>query len=377
MGFKIMSEEVGLGTQSRGSVLFLRWLWLVVCLVLCACASVPKDSQQQEHIFYPPEPEQPRIQFLGTYSSDKDVLPELSAFQRFILGEREIRSVVKPYGVAIHDGQLLICDVRLGVVEVFDLRNRTIDILGGERTGHLNKPINIAVDEDGTRYVADSTLGRLMVYGQNNKYVRAIGSPDLWEPTDAEIDGNYLYVTDRKNGQVVVVEKTSGEEVRRFASKGSGEGELYAPTNIAIDQQGQIYVADTGNFRVLKFDARGRQLEQIGTLGRMPGQFVRPKGVAVDREGRLYVVDAAFENIQIFDDQSRLLLFFGSPGNHPGGLNMPAKVVIDYDNVDIFADRVAPGYELEYLILVTSQFGLNKVNVYGFLKEGDGADDPR
>jgi hypothetical protein len=42
--------------------------------------------------------------------------------------------------------------------------------------------------------------------------------------------------------------------------------------------------------------------------------------------------------------------------------------VIDYDNVDLFADRVAPGYQLEYLVLVTNQFGANKVSVFGFIE---------
>jgi hypothetical protein len=50
-------------------------------------------------------------------------------------------------------------------------------------------------------------------------------------------------------------------------------------------------------------------------------------------------------------------------------------VVIDYDNVDLFADRVAPGYKVEYLVIVTSQFGPNKVSVFGFLEPDDQAGD--
>jgi hypothetical protein len=41
---------------------------------------------------------------------------------------------------------------------------------------------------------------------------------------------------------------------------------------------------------------------------------------------------------------------------------------VDYDNVGLFQNYVAPGHQCEYLILVTSQFGSQKVNVYGFLK---------
>ena len=68
----------------------------------------------------------------------------------------------------------------------------------------------------------------------------------------------------------------------------------------------------------------------------------------------------------------QLLLVLGAAGGNPGDMYLPAKVAIDYDNVDLFADLVAPGYEVEYLILVTNQYGPNKVSVYGFLRQGAG-----
>jgi hypothetical protein len=59
------------------------------------------------------------------------------------------------------------------------------------------------------------------------------------------------------------------------------------------------------------------------------------------------------------------------------GSKTRAKAGIDYDNMGLFADRVAPGHELEYRILVTSQFGTNKVNASGFLKRSKRKDGPR
>jgi DNA-binding beta-propeller fold protein YncE len=165
------------------------------------------------------------------------------------------------------------------------------------------------------------------------------------------------------------MEKATGQEIRRISKLGAGRDELFLPTNIAVGADGEVYVSDTGNFRVQKFDSRGRHLRRFGRLGKRFGQFVRPKGIALDREGRLYAVDAASEVVQIFDPEGQLLVFFGGEGNDPGGLNLPAKVVVDYDNVDLFADLALPGYEIEYLAIVTSQYGPNKVNVFGFLKE--------
>ena len=58
--------------------------------------------------------------------------------------------------------------------------------------------------------------------------------------------------------------------------------------------------------------------------------------------------------------------FFGGPGQGPGELSLPAQVVVDYDNVDYFRDFAAADFEIEYLILVSSQYGPRKVNVFAF-----------
>ena len=365
--------------QGRGSWLHpvarltLLLAGLGLSVLLASCAGPPKEVEPQ-FFLYPPPPATPRIQFLKTISTDKDVIAPLGAFERFVLGDPEPRVISKAYGVAIHDGQILVCDTRSSVVEVFDLVARDVLLLGADRSGHLSAPINIAVDEDGTRYVTDTDLKRVMVYDRENRFLTALGDPEALNPSDVAISGQQLFVTDLENGQVVVLDKRSGEEIRRWGLKGSGKGEMFLPTNIELDAEGNVFVTDTGNFRVLKFDPDGRLLKQIGSLGRSLGQFVRPKGIAVDREGRLYVVDSAFENVQVFDSEGKLLLFFAEAGNHPGGVNLPAKVEIDYDNVDLFAEYVAPGHRIEYVILVTSQFGGNKVNIYGFLEQGEGGD---
>jgi DNA-binding beta-propeller fold protein YncE len=342
------------------------------CAVLGGPGAVEGDAG---YVLFPQPPQVARVQFLAAYTSNEDVLPPLSAFRRFVLGEREIRALAKPYGVAIHDGKILVCDTQSRIVVVFDLKIRKLEFLGGGPNGRLMKPVNIAIDDDGTRYVVDVGLQRVMVYDRNNVYLRALGDPETWSPTDVAISGKRLYVTDKKSGQVVLLEKATGEELKRFGQLGSGEGELYAPTNIEVGADGSVYVSDTGNFRILKFNPRGEFLQQIGSLGRGLGQFVRPKGVAVDRQGRVYVADAAIQNVQIFNPEGKLLLFFGGAGNGPGQLNLPAKAVVDYDNVDLFADRVAPGYEIEYLIAVTSQYGPNKVNVFGFLRPSELGED--
>lgn len=356
---------------------------LILALLTCTEASAKKkkrkdkDTQTQAPVFYPGLPAAPRIQFLRTYNGEADVKPEIGRLRRFAVGdEDDTRSVEKPYGVAIKDGKLYICDLGAGHVMVLGLDDKSVRRIGERAPGKLSKPINMAIDTDGTCYVADAGLRRVLVFDKEGQYLRAFGDPEDLRPVDVAIHENELYICDRGGGVVLVLDKASGEELRRVGSLGSDEAQFFMPTNLALDGEGNLFVTDTGNARILMFDSQGTYLRSYSSRGLAPGLVARPKGIAVDREGNLFVVDASFENVQIFDPDGRLLLFFGGPGNGPGGINLPTKIVIDYDNVDLFKDRIAPGYEVEFLLLVTSQFGRNKVNVYGFLKTGEGADGP-
>ncbi|MEI6128409.1 MAG: hypothetical protein WCQ99_17835, partial [Pseudomonadota bacterium] len=124
-----------------------------------------------------------------------------------------------------------------------------------------------------------------------------------------------------------------------------------------------------------KLTQDGDKIKEFGSgIGDSFGQFARPRGIAVDREGRVYSVDAWHSVVQVFDADNNMLIFFGEVGPNPGNLSLPAQVVIDYDNIDHFKEYAAPGYDIEFLIIVTSQYGPRKVNIFGFLrKQGQGA----
>jgi DNA-binding beta-propeller fold protein YncE len=361
------SREGCHGARRAGSRLRRRGL-LGAFSLLFAAACATGGGGPEEPVFYPGLPETPRIQYLASFSDEDDVVGKATAFDEYLLGPSEAPRLSKPYGVAIHQGKIFVCDTMGKGVVIFDVANRKIELLGTRQPGRLQKPINIAVGQDGTRYVTDTTLGRVLVYDADNRYRTAFGKPGSWSPTDVEVVGEDLYVTDIDNGQVVVIDTSTGEELRRLGRRGTEDAEFVFPTNLAIDDDGNVYVSDTGAYKIQKLDSRGRYLQHFGDLGDTLGHFARPKGIDVDREGRLYAVDAAYSNIQIFDSEGSLLLVFGGYGGGPGQMYLPAKVRIDYDNVDLLADRVAPGYEVEYLILVTNQYGPNKVSVYGFLR---------
>lgn len=336
-------------------------------LVLVAgCATSVRKAETP--IFFPPPPDPPRIQFLVSFSGLKDIETQ-SAFSRFVVGEKQDLKVDKPYGVAMHDGKIYVCDTNTTVF-VLDLKAKTFGVLkGAVGAGRLTQPSNISIEPDGTKYVTDPGRGQIVVFDPNDEYVKAYGAPGKWRPVDAVPLENKIFVADIENGLVKIFDKQSGEVIKAIGDKGAPSERLDRPTNLALDHDGYLYVTDFGRFQVVKFDRDGHFKATFGLPGDNLGHFARPKGIALDRSGRLYAVDAAFNNVQIFNREGRLLMFFGENGNQRGGFLLPAKVAIDYDNMKYFEQYVAPNFQMEYLVLVTSQFGDRRINVLAYGQE--------
>ncbi len=346
-------------------------LVVLLSLLVSACGTTPtvEEESAPAAIFYPPLPNPPRIQYLTSFSSSADVTPEPTTFSQFVLGSdqaRDIVPIVKPYGVTFHDGRLYAVDTRGPGYVILDLSGHGFKTVTGAGGGRMEKPINITIDADGTRYVTDTGRGQVLVFDTADRFVRAYGLKGQFKPSDVAIIADRLYVADLKHNNIQVLDKGTGELLFTFGKAGSREGELFFPTNLAVGPGGDLYVSDTGNYRIQRFSPEGRFIESQGSVGLSLGQFARPKGIALDRAGRLYVVDAAFENVQIFGPDHKLLLFFGEPGSRPENINLPADITISYEAVPYFRTYADPGFRLRYVILVSSQFGRSKINAYGF-----------
>lgn len=340
-------------------------------LYLAGCATGPTD-EGESYTFYPPLPNPPRIQYLATFSNEVDVKGGVGGFGKFILGgEENIPGVEKPYGTALFDGKIHVVDTRGGGYAVFDLKAKEFRFVKGSGGGFLQKPINIEIDSDGTKYVTDTVRKQVIVFDRDDKYLRAYGVKGQFKPSDVAVAGDRLYVANLLNSNIHVLDKRTGEPLFQFPPEdATGPEHIAHPTNLTA-HGGYIYVADSTGSQVIKFTTSGEYVTTIGSMGTNLGEFARPKGIAVDKTGNLYVVDAAFENVQIFTEEGKLLLFFGEPGPERKNINLPTTVVVDYDNVEYFRQYAAPKFNIEYVILVASQFGLSKVNAFGFGKMED------
>lgn len=361
-------------STSISSRLQLGALLVGALTLLAGCVTQPTKApvQPKEAVFYPRAPDAPRIQHLATFASARDLegAKEGDALKDFLLGEEKVGdALVRPYGVTMSDGKIIVADTRGPGLAVFDLKSRKFSLVSGTGAGRLQRPINVTIDTDGTKYVADTARNQVLVYDKADNFLRALGAKDEFKPVDVAIAGERLYVVDLEHHEVLVLDKRSGKQQFKFGrSNAEPEKGLHQPTNLAVGRNGDIYVVETGNFRVTRFTAEGKYVRSYGEAGQAPGQFARPKGIAIDRAGRMYVSDAAFQNVQIFDEQGRVLMAFGQPGNDLPGLNLPAGVAIDYDSVPLFRSLADPKFNIEHLILVVSQFGPNQVDVFGFGK---------
>jgi DNA-binding beta-propeller fold protein YncE len=345
-------------------------LALAAVLMAAGCASTPTPTPTtaSTKVFYPGPPDPPRIQLLTTFEGERDFAGADSSLAKFLLGDenKSARQLRQPYGGAMFDGKLYVADSKAPGLAVFDLTKRTFTVITGTGSGRMQRPINVTIDADGTKFVTDTARNQILVFDRDDRFVRAFGDEKQFKPVDAVILEERLYVADIQHHEIQVLDRHSGKRLFKFGKPGKEQGELHHPTNLAVGPDGDLYVVETSNFRVQRFKPNGAHVRFYGELGDSPGQFARPKGIAVDHAGRLLVGDAAFENVQIFDPQGRLLMAFGKGDDKRVGLNLPAGVFIDYASVPMFQRYADPNFDVEYLVFVVSQFGPNKVDVFGF-----------
>ncbi|MBI4687606.1 MAG: hypothetical protein HY756_07470 [Nitrospirae bacterium] len=342
-------------------------LSLLAVIFLIGCAAT--DKKAIETIFYPMPPEQPKIQFLVSISSEEDIGKKPGAFKEFLLGKApSMKRIARPHDISAEEGKIYISDRTYKKILIIDLVKNEFDYIRAEKEGALDEPSGIWVTEEGYKYVADMDRKQIVVFDNNNKFLRAYGeSGQFGKPTDVAVYKSKIYVCDFDKNQIIVVDKDSGKTIGEIGGIGTKEGYLHKPTNVVVDKEGNIYVNDSFNFRMQKFSPEGKYVKRFGYQGDTLGGFARPKGLDIDKEGHLYVADTAFENVQIFDDETTdLLLFFGGYGPAPGSMYLPNAVYVDYKNAGYFKKYADKDFSIRYLIYIGNMLGDNKLNVYGF-----------
>jgi len=183
-------------------------------------------------------------------------------------------------------------------------------------TGQLNDPHGIAIAPDGSVYVADTSNNLIQHFSANGQFIKSWGGfgdssvttaklGTFNQPWDVAVspDGKWVYVTDTWNHRIQKF-TADGIPVTSWGHGVYGDlndpNGLWGPRGIAVDSRGRVYITDTGNKRVLVYDADGKYITQFGQVGMQPGQFDEPVGLALDSQGNIYVADTWNQRIQVF-----------------------------------------------------------------------------
>ena len=118
--------------------------------------------------------------------------------------------------------------------------------------------------------------------------------------------------------------------------KGIAKGQFDSPAGIAVDQTGNVLVADTNNSRIEKFSPTGRFLSVLGTKGNGQGQFRAPNGIAVDSTDNIYVADAVNHRVQKLAPDGTFIAELKGP--EPGFYG-PRRIAIGPDNSIYVVDQ--------------------------------------
>ncbi len=332
-------------------------LAIIFTLVACGGSDTAKKEESDDavnNIVFPPPPDSPRFYYEFTLFNSGQMLErtEEDSWREFLTGEKKSKmgeALGKPYDVSACGGKVYVSDTVRRHIAVFDFSNKNYFTIGTTHPGLLRKPLGLDTDAECNLYVADITLGSVMIYDAKGNFLNAIGGSDWFHRLShvaVDPEGTRLYAVDTGGVQteehrVRVFNTQSGEHLFDFGHRGKEEGQFNLPKDIDMGPDGTLSVVDSGNFRVQIFDRDGKFLRAFGSIGNRTGQFSRPKGIATDPDGNVYVADTSLANFQIFDSQGQLLMFIGSRtrNSQPAGYMLPSGIDIDSDGRIFFTDQ--------------------------------------
>jgi DNA-binding beta-propeller fold protein YncE len=142
-------------------------------------------------------------------------------------------------------------------------------------------------------------------------------------------NGNF-YLTDTGNDRVIKFDKNF-KYVSQFGQEGKEPGQFDHPHGIGIDSKGNIYINTLNEPRIQKFTNDGKFIKEWGTNGTGPGQLTTPlEHLKVDSKDRVFIVDSASNpRVQVFDSDGKLLTQFGKVGVGNGEFKKPEHVAFN------------------------------------------------
>lgn len=252
--------------------------------------------------------------------------------QFFVLGggDRALRQKINNLYNSLYtkpkEGRLLSTYAHTGTIKPDKPKNR------------FYSPTGIARDSKENIYIVSYDTHKVLKFSPAGNFILEFGEKGEGEGQFTHPFGIYidkedsLYITDFGNNRVCKFDSNklnsdTGPFVFSFGKKGIKEGELLGPEGITGDEFGNLYIVDSGNGRVVKFDKEGKFMLSMGKLGREEGELIQPVDVALDKDSNIWITDSGNRRIQQFDSSGNLLLSlrFSNEKGEPRGIAIGSK----------------------------------------------------
>jgi predicted CXXCH cytochrome family protein len=256
-----------------------------------------------------------------------------------------------PTAVAVAgSGKAYVVDGVNDRIVVFNASGEFAGEFGTVAGMQLSRPMSVKIDTRNRLWISDTGNGRVVWKGLANdleKVVRAgqeAGSRGL-DITDVAVTPDALTAWLVANDdQVLLRADLERGHTRRIGQEGEGPGQFRYPFMIALAADGDAYVTDVVNGRVVVFKADGSPAWTLGTYGLRAGNLYRPGGIALDKDGRIWVSDSVLGSVQIFSPKGEFLGVLHEAEGEPMRFDMPMGLAFgpggDLFVVELNANRV-------------------------------------
>lgn len=211
-----------------------------------------------------------------------------------------------PEGVlALADGRIVVCDTHYHRVVIFSRDGEQLASFGGYGTGpgEMIYPVGITTDPDGYLYICEyGSNDRVQKLTAEGRFVLQLGTfgtaaGQLQRPSGLAWADGKIYVADAVNHRIEVFNAGTGQYLGTLARPEGGLA-LRLPYDLVLDSERQtLLVVEYGAGRVSELGLDGSLRGRFGRIGTGTGELATPWGIAIDRQGRLLVADTGNRRI--------------------------------------------------------------------------------
>ncbi|MCH6558843.1 NHL repeat-containing protein [candidate division KSB1 bacterium] len=241
-------------------------------------------------------------------------------------------SISRPQAIAIDpEGSVYILDTGNNRIVKFNNKGEYVFTLGGFgwETEQFDRPLDITAKTGLEFFVADFNNERIERYDKKLNYISSFYSEETFStnlqfgfPSSVDVSAHgELFICDNENNRILKL-NTLGEPVVSFGDFNWGDGQLEHPAKVEVSPGNLIYVSDQSANQIVVFDYFGNFVSKFGK-----GVLNNPQGMTWS-QNKLFVADSGNDRLVVFDKNHRLIYSWGDEGSKIGAFKNPVDVVV-------------------------------------------------